>query len=712
MKHIGFVFLTTAIMALSAPNVAAQGLSRLSPRSKMMAAGNAATVTAYIHTTADADWDALRALGVDVALRLDGVATARIPADKLAAVGEVKGVTYVQASAQVSQMLDVARPEAGADRVASGTGLDRSYTGKGVVVGIVDAGFDYTHDAFRDADGRLRIKRVWEQSSTPSGSYHSPEAYGYGIELTTEAELTAAAGDISNNSHGTHVAAIAAGSDGYKSGAYHGVAPDADIVLVSMGASSRDNVNLTNAISYIFDYAEAEGKPCVVNLSLGNHAGPHDGTSTFDVLADRLQGPGRLIVGSAGNHRSDPFHVSRTFASASDAPLRTFVDFIATPSLSNYGGDIEIWGSAGADFEVTLSAFSLFNKTDAQTVTIYPSDQATQTVSLGRYVTGDITVASEVSPLNNKPHLVITSAVTGLRANHALAINVTPKGAGQVDIWADNTKLHLDDKDIEGFSAPAGESTICEIGGTAKRMLSVGAYTTRKEYTLLGETEVRTLTEELGAISSFSSYGPTADGRLKPEVAAPGCFIISAVSQNDASGTLLMADSHNDGTRYHSYGYMQGTSMAAPFVTGTVATWLQARPTLSPEELFTIVKATARRDTHTGDIGEGGDNSWGYGKIDAYEGLRQCIDLNASGIESATAPFEGSISLQGGCIRIVRASSAGNITAAVYAVDGTQRLTRTITDNDTSMDISSLPAGIYVLRIADGKSVKAIKFSK
>lgn len=735
MKRPYYLYIITAMSWLTAQPSEGQEASRLSPRSRIVlsesnrltagAAGgqtdkdgmqrtSAGTrmLTAYLTTTADADWEALRELGVDVTLMLDGTATARIPEARLAEVAAVRGVIYVQAAAPVSQMLDVARPEAGADKAAAGTGLAQTYTGRGVVVGIVDAGFDYTHAAFRDADGRLRISRVWEQSSTATGNYHAPEKYGYGIELASAADIENAGGDIRNNSHGTHVTGIAAGSDSYMDGAWTGVAPEADIVLVSMGETSRDNVNLTNAISYIFDYADAEGKPCVVNLSLGNHAGPHDGTSTFDVIADRLQGPGRLIVGSAGNHRSDRFHVMRTFGSAGDEPLRTFVDFKTSVSASSAGGDIEIWGSEGAEFEVTLSAYSLSNKNDVETVVVYPSGEAVQSVSLGRNLVGTVTVASEVSPLNGKPHVMLTSALTAIRSKYALVITVTPKSSGQVDVWADNLKVGLTSNDIEGFSGPAGESTICEIGGTAQRILSVGAYTTRNEYTILGETTARTLNEQPDAISSFSSCGPTADGRLKPEVTAPGCYIISAVSQNDASGTLVLAQSHNDGMRDYQYGYMQGTSMAAPFVTGTVALWLQACPTLTPEQLKDVVKATARQDARTGVIGEAGDNSWGYGKIDVYEGLRECIELVAAGIETANAPFDGMLTMEGGCIRLVRASSNGSVVASVYAADGSLRSTVTVSGTDSRIDVSTLPAGVYILKIAAGGTTRAVKFSR
>lgn len=711
-----------AILMAATPAMAqtAQQMRKLSPgaRVQMQAAhstDDGRMVQAYITADDDADWHRLDSLGVKITMKLDGVATARIPAAKLAEVAATRGVTYVQTATKATQMLDVARPEAGADKVAAGTGLDRTYTGSGVVVGIVDAGFDYTHAAFRDKDGRLRISRVWEQSSEPYNDYKSPEKYGYGIELDTPELIEGAGGDIRNNSHGTHVTGIAAGSDTYMDGALQGVAPEADIVLVSMGEASRDNVNLTNAIAYIFDYAGEQGKPCVVNLSLGNHAGPHDGTSTFDVIADMMQGEGRLIIGSAGNHGCDKFHVGRTFENADDAQLRTFVDFKMKPSAYSTGGDIEIWGDEDAEFEVALSAYSLTNMEDAESVTVYPSDEGVQTVELGRNMTGSLTVTTETSPLNGKPHVMITSGLTGIRNNYALALTVTPKGKGRVDIWADNTIVGLTDNDTEGFTGPATESTIAEIGGTAKRILTVGAYVTRDEYRLaswLPETEnSKVQGETLGALGTFSSCGPTADGRLKPEVTAPGCFIVSAVSSNDASGTLLVAHNYSDATREYLYGYMQGTSMSAPFVTGTVATWLQACPTLTPEQLKEIVKATARHDDFTGDIAADGDDAWGYGKIDTYEGLRKCIELQSTGISTINAPFDGSIVRRGDCIKVITLAENTAAQARIYTADGAV-VSDTRICGDTSIAIGTLPQGVYILKVTDGKNTRTVKFSK
>jgi hypothetical protein len=186
-------------------------------------------------------------------------------------------------------MLNLARQEAGTDQIHKGTSLPQAYTGEGVVVGVVDAGFDYMHAAFRRPDdGQLRIKRVWEQGTQTLDGATAPTKYGYGIELNTPELIEKAQGDSDTNSHGTHVAAIAAGSDAYKEGTYVGNAPDADIVLVALDLNESTNADISNAVQYIFDYADEVGKPCVVNLSLGNQDGPHDGTSTFDTMTEML----------------------------------------------------------------------------------------------------------------------------------------------------------------------------------------------------------------------------------------------------------------------------------------------------------------------------------------------------------------------------------------------------------------------------------------
>lgn len=717
-----YIYIIGATMLLAPASALAQ--ASLSPRTAIAvasptllkapaaqaAAMGAASSQLSAYVTIDPARTSWQQLGVTPIAENAGTATVRLTLDALQRLAKQQGVEYIQITSGATQMLNLARQEAGTDQIHKGTDLPKAYTGEGVVVGVVDAGFDYMHAAFRrPADGALRIKRVWEQGATTLDGASAPAKYGYGIELNTPELIEKAQGDSDSNSHGTHVAAIAAGSDAYKDGAYVGNAPDADIVLVALDLNASTNADISNAVQYIFDYADEVGKPCVVNLSLGNQDGPHDGTSTFDTMTDAMQGPGRLIVGAAGNHRTDAFHIDHTFATADAAPLRTFVKYKVAPSNSVSGGTIEIWGEKGVDFTVDIAAYSTFNKKDARSTTVYPAEGVTD-VDFGKYATGTWKVASEVSPLNGKPHVVLTSALTSIRNNYAIALTVTPKTAGRVNIWSDNTYLALESRDIEGFSAPdAASSTLCEIGGTGKRILTVGSYTTRNEYTTNGGQQA-TLQETVGDLSSFSSYGPTVDGRMKPNITAPGCFIISAVSNNDASGNLMYAEYNENFGRYNQYGYMQGTSMASPFVAGIVATWLQAYPQLTPEQLHEIVQNTARKDSFTATAP---DSNWGYGKINALDGLRQCIEKQETGCVSVAMPFDGTVRIADGNIVLGFARDT-QATLGITSMTGStlfsKQLGKRSAGETLSVAVPQLPKGVYLLSVKTPTATKTFKF--
>lgn len=717
-----YIYIIGATMLLAPASALAQ--ASLSPRTAIAvasptllkapaaqaAAEHAASSQLSAYVTIDPARTSWQQLGVTPIAENANTATVRLTLDALQRLAKQQGVEYIQITSGATQMLNLARQEAGTDQIHKGTDLPQAYTGEGVVVGVVDAGFDYMHAAFRrPADGALRIKRVWEQGATTLDGASAPAKYGYGIELNTPELIEKAQGDSDSNSHGTHVAAIAAGSDAYKDGAYVGNAPDADIVLVALDLNASTNADISNAVQYIFDYADEVGKPCVVNLSLGNQDGPHDGTSTFDTMTDAMQGPGRLIVGAAGNHRTDAFHIDHTFATADAAPLRTFVKYKVAPSNSVSGGTIEIWGEKGVDFTVDIAAYSTFNKKDARSTTVYPAEGVTD-VDFGKYATGTWKVASEVSPLNGKPHVVLTSALTSIRNNYAIALTVTPKTAGRVNIWSDNTYLALESRDIEGFSAPdAASSTLCEIGGTGKRILTVGSYTTRNEYTTNGGQQA-TLQETVGDLSSFSSYGPTVDGRMKPNITAPGCFIISAVSNNDASGNLMYAEYNENFGRYNQYGYMQGTSMASPFVAGIVATWLQAYPQLTPEQLHEIVQNTARKDSFTATAP---DSNWGYGKINALDGLRQCIEKQETGCVSVAMPFDGTVRIADGNIVLGFARDT-QATLCITSMTGStlfgKQLGKRSAGETLSVAVPQLPKGVYLLSVKTPTATKTFKF--
>lgn len=585
------------------------------------------------------DWQALADLSAHIGVEADGLCSITLPVAQLAALAEVEGITYLQAPQRAHLQLDLARADARVDeaqcynaRLASQADYASwPYTGRGIIIGQVDAGLDYRHNAFRDADGKLRIKRVWEQGTDPAtapiAGLHSPEAFGYGAEFDTPELILQAGGDTDAGSHGTHVMGIAAGSDTYLDGQFHGVAPEAELVMVAITDVGADNVRISDAIKYIFDYADSQGKPCVINLSLGSHQGPHDGTSPFDQIADALQGPGHLIVGAAGNYGADKFHLSRTFTTDDADSPSSLAAILQHEFYSAYRyGDVELWAESSLQFGVQVFDYNTHSHAEAEVQELSLEqllDGQVHEVTLGRNVTGHIELTGEVNPLNGKTHILLRSHITNLRTNHAVALRILPLGgAGQVDLWADDAKIHFNAPDYPGFDLPTTESTITEIGGTARRILTVGAFTTRDEFRLEGSDEVYPVGMALYDLSTFSGYGPTADGRTKPEVCAPGSFIVSSVSGYDL--TQIYMHSHYTDQQGHAqrYGYLQGTSMSAPMVTGAVALWLQAYPLLSPEELKDVITHTSRLDDFTLN-----PRYWGAGKVNVLSGLEYCLAL-------------------------------------------------------------------------------------
>ena len=175
---------------------------------------------------------------------------------------------------------------------------------------------------------------------------------------------------------------------------------------------------------------------------------------------------------------------------------------------------------------------------------------------------------------------------------------------GAVHAW-------IPDAEMGEFAGGASPNNLVGMPGTAFSAITVASYATRGQWpsddasfphVALGAVNVED-------ISYFSSPGPTRDGQNKPEVAAPGQWVVSALS-SQASPQWVPA-----WTRLQNipYAAMQGTSMAAPYVSGAIALLLEKEPQIDWAEVKRRIIKCTRQDEFSQSCWNG---RWGYGKLD------------------------------------------------------------------------------------------------
>lgn len=664
-----------------------------------------ASVKVFINLNDPSALDRIRDLGGTVYTAYDDYATALLPVSVLREVSQLDDVKYVEMGAPVHLCLDQARKSTNVNMVhMGGSELPQAYFGTGVVIGIIDTGLQFGHIDFYDGDRvASRIKRVWNQNAIGK----APEKFGYGAEYTSFEQMVAARCDSEAEYHGSHVTGIAAGAD-FESG-YYGVAPDADIVFVSFGNSTAD---IPNAVQYIMDYAESVGKPCVINMSLGSHSGPHDGTSALDKYFETAVGPGKILVGAAGNEGESNLHIHKKFTDT-DTSLKTMLGF---RSSANKNSLIDIWGNKGSKFTVTVAVVdALKGKIISQSEEVSSSD--TESVmpvftSSSTGVDAYFDIVPVVNPVNGAPNVYVEAYITALASNRQIGLIIKGEDGNEINMWnvAQNPFIN---GGLRGWEAGDTECSVGEIGGTSEAVISVGSYNSRYTFPLYSRPgELFSIPEydgtviPLNEISSFSSCGPTADGRTKPDVLAPGALVVSAIN-TFAYGTNIETAVQRTtvGKDNYYYDLNLGTSMASPVVAGTMALWLEAYPDMTPEMAKDAIKATSVADQYTGEVP---NNRAGYGKLNAYEGLKYI--LKSTGVNTPVADkLAGTkVWVEKGA-RTICCVVAEPASVEIYSISGARMGTFEVGASFNSIDVSSWAHGVYLLRFSnDGYTAKVM----
>jgi subtilisin family serine protease len=506
--------------------------------------------------------------------------SAQIGSEEIGTVLADPAVHRVQTKKQSQPTLTETLPEIGLLRQGA---RQIQEDGTGVLIGVVDSGFDLSHPAFKDANGNLKVEALLDQ--TAGDREYTPAQLENGWAGNARPGADA-------NGHGTHVASIVAGSRFLD---YEGVAPGARLLLVK-----TDFINTDDAVSWIFRKA---GKlPCVVNMSLGHHLGAHDGTDQEERLHRALSGPGRIIVIAAGNQRNDAIHIGARF----------LVDEVQTVRF-----DVRRQRNGAAALILTLW-YDQDDRFDVEVITPFgqalpvpaPGDDAdvyqTQSLDLelaGRRYSWSRAVQVQIS-LSFRGRLIADRLLEGWQ----LRITCRQAMVGRIDGWMNNSGF--------GVFAPhplvEGTRTV-GISATGDACIAVASYVSRAEWQ---SDQGRQVDQRVlrGRSSPFSSRGPTRDGRWKPDLAAPGQYLTAALA--DLSELAESPDRSQVNERLLT---IEGTSMAAPVVAGAVALLLQRDPALTPERARAILAESAHHDGHTGVASWTTD--YGHGKLDLVAAL-------------------------------------------------------------------------------------------
>lgn len=457
-------------------------------------------------------------------------------------------------------------------------------TGKGVLVGIVDTGIDYTLDVFKHADGSSKIRYIFDQTTRVG---NPPAGFYIGTEFTN-AQINQALASTNpydivpeqdTVGHGTFLASVAAGS---RVGDYLGAAPDAELVVVKLKGArpytrerflippTQENAFEASAVmlgvEYILIKARELGLPVAICLGIGTSFGTHDGYSIFEeYLTDVSSLRGVCICSAAGNEAQEQHHTQGKIdqtGGTSDIDLRvgdnsgsfclTIVNGIAdrfSISIRSPAGEVinRIPARSGTEFDNKL----LLEKTLVTVNYFFPFEASG----------GQLTFIRIIDP---------TPGVWTITVHGDIVLD------GTYHSWLPIAGFV--DPDVE-FLSPSPYYTVV-LPSTMPSSLTCGAYNTANTSLYLN-----------------SSWGPSRTMVVTPDLVAPGV---------------------NVGGYYPTgYGAMTGTSVACAIVTGASALLLQwgivegNDPAMST---YQIKAYLVRGCSRSGAISYP-NNQWGYGRL-------------------------------------------------------------------------------------------------
>jgi hypothetical protein len=320
---------------------------------------------------------------------------------------------------------------------------------------------------------------------------------------------------------------------------HRGMAPEAEIIFVHLGGSETDgrfnlgdSVRIVEAIDFV--KRTAGNRPLVMNLSVGKHGGPHDGSTLIEIGLDSFldENKNTVLCQSTGNYFNSKAHCSGLIR-----PGGTEEISFRTARADVAENEIEIWYSGKDEFAITL------RHADGTETFSCNLDEAKEIKENGMVV-GTL-YHRRNDPNNGRNHIDIFLYPGAPIGQWHLSMEGKKITDGRFHAWIERVNRGQSNFLDANIIHTSTTNTICN----ANNSIVVGAYNP---------------SDPSLSIAPFSSSGPTLDGRLKPHILAPGINITSSKSSapnQQAPTNQLIA--------------MSGTSMASPCITGVVALILQ-----------------------------------------------------------------------------------------------------------------------------------------
>lgn len=654
-------------------------------------------------TEANAAFDANDCIVYD---RQGDICIVSVPVGNIEKLASMSSVTRIEANKSCNITMDTTAIVVKASSVYNGESLPQAYTGKDVVLGIMDVGFDLTHPNFYNSSTTAyRIGAFWDHLDKDTIGSGYPVGRDYvGYEAVLAKKHSA---DGLMQTHGTHTLGIAAGS-GYNS-SYRGMAFESDICAVSNAIGSNvslidsaDIYKYTTAVDalgfkYMFDYAERQGKPCVASFSEGYTVGMDSEDSLFAAYLQQITGPGKIIIASAGNESQKYAYLPKPFGKSSAG---SFIfsgrndAYLILQAQGRFHLRLQPYAEGRHALDIdsddnTLDSLAVYATPEQLTAMAYRYPSSFNDVETMYY----IKISSPQPITGAVPIAVIVSGEDAQVAVRAFSSTIFVNGQGD-SRWSDAEISH-------NVHAPACFEGVVAVGSTIHRTgftNYLGAY---RDYTQAGRND--------GVWSVYSSVGPTLDGRIKPDVVAPGNNIISSYSSYYIEANPNASDVNSDvehfdyNGRTYAWNANTGTSMATPVVAGAVALWLQANPKLTTDDVIKIISKTSRLPETGMDYP---NNKYGHGEIDVYKGLLEV--LNLSGIKEISkneaknvkACFADDGSL---CLSFNKAPNK-TFSVSLYSISG-RLLNKTIFKGNNStteyrVSVPRLIDGVYLVQFS------------